>query len=104
MNKKASVDSSVAACPIIPYLGMFLTDLTFGEEGNSDHVATEHYPLDSKALFNVAKLTLMSKTILQLRSFCAASYPFAFNKSYHQLLCNLKVLLLLLLLLLLLRL
>jgi hypothetical protein len=35
-NKKSSAE---AACPIIPYLGMFLTDLTFGEEGNSDYVA-----------------------------------------------------------------
>lgn len=38
-NKKALLDSSVTACPIIPYLGMFLTDLTFGEEGNSDYVS-----------------------------------------------------------------
>jgi hypothetical protein len=90
-NKKASADSSITACPIIPYLGMFLTDLTFGEEGNSDYVASEHYPIDDKVMFNIAKLTLMSKTILQLRSMCAGSYPFEFNKSYHQLLCSLQV-------------
>ena len=87
-NKKSSAE---AACPIIPYLGMFLTDLTFGEEGNSDYVATEHFPLDSKVMFNMAKLTLMSKTILQLRSYCAGAYPFTFDRSYHQLLCSLQV-------------
>jgi hypothetical protein len=91
LNRKASVDSSIAPCPIIPYLGMILTDLTFGEEGNSDYVASEHYPIDTKVLFNLAKLTLMSKTVLQLRSYCTGSYPFAFDKSYHHLLCNLKV-------------
>ena len=108
-NKKALLDSSVTACPIIPYLGMFLTDLTFGEEGNSDYVRlrtsldnfqlfvmftqvpTEHFSVEDKVMFNVAKLTLMSKTIMQLRSYCSGSYPFVFNKSYHQLLCSLQV-------------
>ncbi len=90
-NKKASVDGSVTVCPIIPYLGMFLTDLTFGEEGNSDYVPTDRYSVDDKVMFNIAKLTLMSKSILQLRSYCAGSYPFAFCKSHHQLLCSLQV-------------
>ena len=44
-NKKALLDSSVIACPIIPYLGMFLTDLTFGEEGNSDYVCLRPSPI-----------------------------------------------------------
>ncbi len=44
-NKKALSDSSVTACPIIPYLGMFLTDLTFGEEGNSDYVCLRPSPI-----------------------------------------------------------
>ena len=90
-NKKASVDSSVTVCPIIPYLGMFLTDLTFGEEGNSDYVSTELYSADDKVIFNVSKLTLISKSIVQLRSYCAGSYPFVFCKSHHQLLCTLQV-------------
>lgn len=90
-NRKATSDSSVTPCPIIPYLGMILTDLTFGEEGNSDFVATEHYPAESKVLFNISKFALMSKTILQLRSMCVGAYPFAFNRSYHGLLCSLKV-------------
>ena len=60
-------------------------------QGNSDYASTESYAADSKCLFNMAKLSLMSKTILQLRSFCACSYPFPFNRSYHSLLCNLKV-------------
>ena len=90
-NRKAGSDSSITPSPIIPYLGMVLTDLTFGEEGNSDYVETEHFPLDSKVMFNMAKLTLLSKTILQLRSYCSGAYPFAFDKSYHQLLCSLQV-------------
>jgi hypothetical protein len=54
-------------------------------------VPTEHFSVEDKVMFNVAKLTLMSKTIMQLRSYCSGSYPFVFNKSYHQLLCSLQV-------------
>jgi hypothetical protein len=54
-------------------------------------VPTEQFSVEDKVMFNVAKLTLMSKTIMQLRSYCAGSYPFVSNKSYHQLLCSLQV-------------
>jgi hypothetical protein len=91
LNRKAISDRSLTPSPIIPYLGMFLTDLTFGEEGNSDYVSTEHYPADSKVMFNMSKFALISKTILQLRSMTVGAYPFAFDNSYHQLLCNLQV-------------
>jgi hypothetical protein len=90
-NKKAISDRSITPSPIIPYLGMFLTDLTFGEEGNSDFVSTEHYPAESKVMFNISKFALMSKTILQLRTMSVGSFPFVFNQSYHGLLCSLQV-------------
>ena len=70
---------------------MVLTDLTFGEEGNSDYVPTEHFPADAKVMFNISKFALMSKTILQLRSMSVGTYPFTFDKSYHSLLCSLQV-------------
>ena len=90
-NRKAGSDSSITPSPIIPYLGMVLTDLTFGEEGNSDYVPTEHFPADAKVMFNISKFALMSKTILQLRSMSVGTYPFTFDKSYHSLLCSLQV-------------
>ena len=70
---------------------MVLTDLTFGEEGNSDYVPTEHFRADAKVMFYISKFALLRKTILQLRSMSVGTYPFTFDKSYHSLLCSLQV-------------
>eukprot|EP01127_Copromyxa_protea_P004261 TRINITY_DN14141_c0_g1_i1.p1 TRINITY_DN14141_c0_g1~~TRINITY_DN14141_c0_g1_i1.p1 ORF type:complete len:872 (+),score=176.95 TRINITY_DN14141_c0_g1_i1:29-2617(+) len=55
--------------PCIPYVGMYLSDLTFIEEGNPDRVG-EH------KLINIFKRLLISKSISELRLYQITAYHF----------------------------
>ena len=52
--------------PLIPYLGMYLTDLVFTEDGNKDNSAD--------GLINFTKRRLVAKTIRDIQTFQLDSY------------------------------
>jgi len=59
--------------PILPYLGIYLRDLTFIEEGNSDWVGPKE-----DGLVNMDKLNLIAQIILEVKRF--QTVPFAIDK------------------------
>lgn len=58
--------------PCVPYLGMFLTDLTFIEDGLADHVTTPGPP--PLSLVNFAKLRMISVVIRGIQLFQQEPY------------------------------
>jgi len=58
--------------PCIPYLGMFLTDLTFIDDGNPERIESEHYP---EGLINFIKLRKTALIIKDIQHFQQTGYP-----------------------------
>jgi hypothetical protein len=67
--------------PLIPYLGIHLTDLTFIEEGNKDMQAH---------LINFAKRRLLYQTISGLQNFQQTIYNFQPVRQIQDIIANLK--------------
>ena len=63
--------------PVIPYIGLFLADLTFIEEGNPDRIDD---------LINFEKPNLIGKILRDLRTFQSNPYPFPPIEPLHSLL------------------
>merc|ERR1711916_368355 len=55
--------------PCIPYLGLYLTDLTFVEEGNDDHIEFK-----GRKLINFAKCWLVAGIIQKVRQYQQTKY------------------------------
>ena len=80
----ANQTKNSAVGPCIPYLGVYLSDLTFIDEGNLDYVK------DNK-LINFEKRALSAKVITEIQLFQQMQYcfrPMPFLQSY---LTNLKM-------------
>jgi len=69
-----------AAPPKLPYLGMFLTDITFIEDGNSDFIDSE---VPGKVLINWTKRCMVYRVIKQIRDFQNYDYT-AYHAPVHQ--------------------
>lgn len=68
--------------PCIPYIGIYLTDLTFLEDGNPDFIKTRSSSVGSetddvsKELINFGKRRKVAKVILNIRVLQSAVYNF----------------------------
>jgi RasGEF domain/RasGEF N-terminal motif/Domain found in Dishevelled, Egl-10, and Pleckstrin (DEP) len=62
-----------AALPCVPYLGIFLTDLVFLEDGNPSHVPSPNYP--SLRLVNFDKCRRVADIVGQVAHFQMCRYP-----------------------------
>jgi hypothetical protein len=58
--------------PCLPYLGAYLTDLTFVEEGNPDEIPEKHNP--ENMLINFGKRELVCNTLLDVRLYQDTPY------------------------------
>ena len=58
----------VTTPPLVPYLGIFLSDLTFIEDGNQDSTET--------GLINIEKRRLLSTVITDINQYQLAPYAF----------------------------
>ena len=71
-NLRATTDSAVL--PGVPHLGMFLSDLFFIAEGNTDYVAVDGAP--DKGLVNFAKKRMTASVIQRIQTFQRVPYRF----------------------------
>ena len=72
MNFRNSLNSAIL--PAIPHVGMFLSDLTFIEDGNVTLIDDEHK--DTKTKINVMKLCKVAGIIERAEEFQATEYNF----------------------------
>jgi len=72
-----------ASPPAIPYIGVYLSDLTFTEDGNADKL--EH-------LINFGKRRLVYRVIEEVRQYQVTPYNFPRSEPLHTLLAELPVL------------
>lgn len=56
--------------PVLPYLGNYLKDLTFGEDGNRDFIS------EDKKLINWTKRELIGKLVMEVQGFQQKAYPY----------------------------
>lgn len=56
--------------PAVPYLGLYLTDLTFIEDGNKDWVAEE----GGERLVNLSKCAMLGKALGEILRFQRSDY------------------------------
>jgi len=63
-----------AQVPVLPYLGLYLRDITFVEDGNPYMMGD---PADG--VINYEKLNLLGDIIVQVKHFQESPYPFEFN-------------------------
>eukprot|EP01105_Mastigella_eilhardi_P018092 TRINITY_DN417_c0_g2_i3.p1 TRINITY_DN417_c0_g2~~TRINITY_DN417_c0_g2_i3.p1 ORF type:complete len:216 (-),score=75.40 TRINITY_DN417_c0_g2_i3:59-706(-) len=75
---------NMPSCPALPYLGVYLTDLTFIEDGNVNEV---------NGMINFEKRTLVHKTISLVQQHQQLSYPFPCVEPLHTFLAELPTLL-----------
>lgn len=69
--------------PVIPYLGMYLSDILFTHEGNPDYI---------NGLINFYKCVKCSETIKRIKQYQLKGYPFQENTHLQALLMNLNYL------------
>ncbi|KAJ3447254.1 guanine nucleotide exchange factor [Anaeramoeba flamelloides] len=69
--------------PLLPYLGMFLSDLTFIEDGNPDRKT------ENTNLINFKKINLIGSTLVKILNFQKRSFNFKFIPEFQQFLSNL---------------
>ena len=72
INFRNSLNSAIL--PAIPHVGMFLSDLTFIEDGNVTLIDDEHK--DTKTKINVMKLCKVAGIIERAEEFQATEYNF----------------------------
>jgi son of sevenless len=68
--------------PIIPYIGVYLRDLTFLELGNSEYLNEE------KGILNYDKYRMISSVIIEFQTFQEIPYDFEENGAILRLLSN----------------
>lgn len=59
--------------PLVPYIGIYLTDLTFIEDGNSDFIT---HQVSSKKLINWAKRKMVYEVISKIQDYQTKTYEF----------------------------
>ncbi|KAJ3452671.1 guanine nucleotide exchange factor [Anaeramoeba flamelloides] len=69
--------------PLLPYLGMFLSDITFIEDGNPDRKT------ENTDLINFKKINLIGNTLVKIINFQKRSFNFKFIPEFQQFLSNL---------------
>jgi len=69
--------------PVVPFLGVYLTDLTFIEDGNSD-------ALSDKRLINFDKRRKLSKSIEEIKMYQQAAYSFTDVVPIQNFLCAVR--------------
>lgn len=62
----------LASPPKLPYLGMFLTDITFIEDGNPDFIESKE--ISGKMLINWSKRVMLYRVIKQIRDYQGYDY------------------------------
>lgn len=67
--------------PSVPFIGVYLTDLTFIEEGNPNEIKN-----NNKTFINFFKRRLFSETLKDIQLFQQNSYKFASNETLNDLL------------------
>jgi len=72
---RAALEASSPPC--IPYVGVYLTDLTFIEDGNDDEVVVEREGKEPLELINFSKRTLVHSIISTLLRYQQQPYGFA---------------------------
>jgi hypothetical protein len=72
--------------PALPYLGVYLRDIIFLDEGNPDYFDKE------KQIINFEKLQLLGTTFCDIRKFQRIGFPFQKNRVMESFLLQLKVL------------
>jgi len=75
---------ATAARPCLPYIGMFLTDLTFIDSANSSRIGPR------KELVNMDKYYRMAATILTAEGFHRTPYHFTVNPVISQFLFSVQ--------------
>ncbi|KNC54245.1 uncharacterized protein AMSG_12312, partial [Thecamonas trahens ATCC 50062] len=58
-----------ATPPSVPYIGLFLTDLTFADDGNTDHVGED--------MINMEKARMVTRIVSELQGYYAGYYALA---------------------------
>jgi len=69
--------------PCVPFLGVYLTDLTFVEDGNPDRI---------QGMINFRKRKLEYDVIVQVRKFQDLAYNFKLVPRFEQFMSNLPIL------------
>jgi len=72
--------------PLIPYMGMYLRDITYVYDGNSDYLDEE------KTLINLEKLTLASAILSDIQKFQSVPYDIPVDDALRAYLLNVKYL------------